>query len=307
MLKHSLRELSHLICCSETTGSFSLFLSLFGHMSTQQSHSDAQQNKPRWPRRPLCSIPFKSWSNLLAVKTQVTPQLEQIALICSAWSSTGAKISFVNMDDMISYPYVLLYLHHAARVCGVLHLGNVFIGPKWGISPPRCPKLSYNAFCYCRRCHDAAPQCKAQTFNQHLICSLLIMSLIIDWASVRWNLMLMISCASVECRQVKGGGDILLRLKTLPCIWMQAGGDSEWNASHYQLMLAMFLLTELFKCVVGIKFWHCNRAAWRRRSRGICVELPLKLIQTVLGNCCYWGGTFLEARRERANFLNVVS
>lgn len=145
------------------------------------------------------------------------------------------------------------------------------------------------------------------TFNERLICSLVIMSLLIDRASVCRSLMSRIICASAECRWANGGGYALLRLKTLACIWMQAGGDSEWNVSHYQPMLAVFLLTELFKCMVGIKFWHCNGAAWRRRSRGICVELPLKLIQNVLGNCCYRGGTFLEARRERANFLNVDS
>lgn len=60
-------------------------------------------------------------------------------------------------------------------VCGVLHLGNVFICPKWGISPPRYPKLSYNAFCCCCcRCHDAAPQCKAQIARMSGVCFSLI-------------------------------------------------------------------------------------------------------------------------------------
>lgn len=301
MLKHSWRELSHLICCSETTG-FSPFSSVRFDNTTIALWCTTKQAQMAQKRSLLNSIQIleqfvgskdtsdpATWTNGLDMLCLELYRCQNI--ICQhGW------YAFVPLRAAVFAP-------RCSCVCGVLHR------PKMRHFTSSLPQVILQ--CILLLSSSLSWICPTKqsekTSNQHLICSLIVMSLITDWVSMRRNLLLMISCASVERRQVKGGGDMLLRLKMLACIWMQPAGDSEWNASHYQLMLSVFLLTELFKCMVGIKFQHCNRAAWRRRSRGICVELPLKLIQTVLGNCRYWGRTFLEARRERANFLNADS
>lgn len=96
--------------------------------------------------------------------------------------ATDAKRSLVFMGSILSYLYVLLSSHsmdgHSVHipsliftnftlsVCGAQHL----LKCPWRMSPPCCPKLTCQSFCYCCHRDDAAPQYKTRLARMRQWC-----------------------------------------------------------------------------------------------------------------------------------------
>lgn len=127
---------------------------------------DAEQDF--WRRSPgrqgLSMISFDTCGGLFALKTSNWNKYP--------WYDLPGHRSLVNMENMVFHLYILLIMWHCSTehslplhfsclltilestiiVCGVQHVGNMFICRK--VEEPCCTKLIYNSFCGCySHCH----------------------------------------------------------------------------------------------------------------------------------------------------------
>lgn len=131
---------------------------------------DAEQDF--WRRSPgrqgLSTISFDTCGGLFALKTHWASNWNK-----SPWYDLPGLRSLVNMENMVFHVYILLsscgivpqsihcpsifsclltILGSTIIMCGVQHLGNMFVCPK--DDEPCCTKLIHNSFCGCySHCH----------------------------------------------------------------------------------------------------------------------------------------------------------